>query len=203
MRGWAAMSSRSCSGSIKQPSDVIALADRICEATNAPFDLDGHQVVVGVSIGIAIAPTDAVDADQLLKNADMALYRAKAEGRGAYRFFEPEMDALMQARRVLEVDLRKALVNGEFEVYYQPIVDLENQAVTGCRSPRTLEPSRTRAGRAVGIHPAGGRNRLDRADRRMGASRRRAAKRRNGRAISPWRSTFHPRSSRCAIFHKS
>ena len=118
-------------GSIKQPSDVIALADRTCEASNAPFDLDGHQVVVGVSIGIAIAPTDAVHADQLLRNADMALYRAKADGRGAYRFFEPEMDALMQARRVLEVDLRKALVNGEFQVYYQPIVDLENQAVTG------------------------------------------------------------------------
>lgn len=118
-------------GSIKQPSDVIALADRTCEAANAPFDLDGHQVVIGVSIGIAIAPTDAVEADQLLKSADMALYRAKADGRGAYRFFEPEMDALMQARRVLEVDLRKALVNGEFEVYYQPIVDLVNQAITG------------------------------------------------------------------------
>ena len=91
----------------------------------------GHQVVIGVSIGIAIAPTDAVEADQLLKSADMALYRAKADGRGAYRFFEPEMDALMQARRMLEVDLRKALVNGEFEVYYQPIVDLINQAITG------------------------------------------------------------------------
>jgi EAL domain-containing protein (putative c-di-GMP-specific phosphodiesterase class I) len=61
----------------------------------------------------------------------MALYRAKADGRGAYRFFEPEMDALMQARRALEVDLRKALVNGEFEVFYQPIIRLENQAITG------------------------------------------------------------------------
>ena len=118
-------------GSIKQPNDVIALADRIFEAAEAPFDLDGNQVVVGTSIGIAIAPTDAVEADQLLKNADMALYRAKADGRGAYQFFEREMDALMQARRALEVDLRKALVNGEFEVYYQPIISLESQAITG------------------------------------------------------------------------
>jgi diguanylate cyclase (GGDEF)-like protein len=116
---------------IKQPNEVIALADRIFEAAQTPFDLDGNQVVVGTSIGIAIAPTDGAEADQLLKNADMALYRAKADGRGAYRFFEPEMDALMQARRALEVDLRKALVNGEFEVFYQPIIRLENQAITG------------------------------------------------------------------------
>jgi len=129
--------------SIKQPNDVIALADRIFEACQAPFDLDGNQVVVGTSIGIAIAPSDAVEADRLLKNADMALYRAKADGRGAYRFFEPEMDALMQARRALEVDLRKALVNGEFEVYYQPIISLENQAVTGVEALlRWNHPSR-------------------------------------------------------------
>jgi diguanylate cyclase (GGDEF)-like protein len=118
-------------GSIKQPNDVIALADRIFEAAEAPFDLDGNQVVVGTSIGIAVAPTDAAEADRLLKNADMALYRAKADGRGAYRFFEPEMDALMQARRALEVDLRKALINGEFEVSYQPIISLENKSITG------------------------------------------------------------------------
>ncbi len=118
-------------GGIKQPSDVIALATRIFEVIEAPFDLEGHQVVIGVSIGIAIAPTDAAEADQLLMNADLALHRAKADGRGTYRFFEPEMDALMQARRLLEVDLRKALVNGEFEVYYQPIVDLKKQDITG------------------------------------------------------------------------
>jgi predicted signal transduction protein with EAL and GGDEF domain len=100
-------------------------------AVEAPFDLAGHQVVVGTSIGITIAPTDALEADRLLKNANTALYRAKADGRGAYRFFEPEMDALMQARRALEVDLRNALVNGEFEIFYQPIISLEDQAVTG------------------------------------------------------------------------
>jgi diguanylate cyclase (GGDEF)-like protein len=118
-------------GSMKQPQDVIALAARLFKAVEEPFDLEGHQAVIGVSIGIAIAPTDAVEADQLLKNADMAMYRAKADGRGAYRFFEPEMDALMQARHALEIDLRQALVHGEFEVYYQPIVSLENEAITG------------------------------------------------------------------------
>ncbi len=114
-------------GNIKQLQDVIAVATRLFEVLEAPFDLEGHQVVIGVSIGIAIAPTDAMEADQLLKNADMAMYRAKTDGRGAYRFFEPEMDALMQARRALEVDLRQALVHGEFEVYYQPIVSLRTK----------------------------------------------------------------------------
>jgi diguanylate cyclase (GGDEF)-like protein len=111
-------------GSLTEPTEITALAARLIETIDAPFDLDGHHVVVGASIGIAVAPTDAADADQLLKNADMALYRAKAEGRGTYRFFEPKMDALMRARRVLELDLRKALINGEFELYYQPLVNL-------------------------------------------------------------------------------
>jgi diguanylate cyclase (GGDEF)-like protein len=118
-------------GSLTEATEITALAARLIETINAPFDLDGHQVVVGASIGIAVAPTDAADADQLLKNADMALYRAKAEGRGTYRFFEPKMDALMQARRVLELDLRKALINGEFELYYQPIVNLATDGISG------------------------------------------------------------------------
>jgi predicted signal transduction protein with EAL and GGDEF domain len=84
-----------------------------------------------VSIGISVAPADSSDPDQLLKNADMALYRAKTDGRGTYRFFEPEMDSLMQARRELEIDLRKALVHGEFELYYQPIVNLAHGHVSG------------------------------------------------------------------------
>jgi diguanylate cyclase (GGDEF)-like protein len=118
-------------GSIKQPNDAIVLAARLFEVASAPFDLDGHQVVIGVSIGIAIAPTDAVDPDQLLKNADLALYRAKMDDRGTYCFFEAGMDALLQARRALELDLRKALVNREFELYYQPLVNLEKEEITG------------------------------------------------------------------------
>jgi diguanylate cyclase (GGDEF)-like protein len=111
------------------PTEITALAARLIETVSAPFDLDGQQVVIGASIGIAVAPADAFDPDGLLKNADMALYRAKAEGRGTYRFFEPEMDALMQARRALELDMRRALTNGEFELYYQPLVNLESDEI--------------------------------------------------------------------------
>jgi len=115
----------------EQPRGAIVLADRLIETLAKPFDLDGHQVVIGTSIGIALAPSDGLDTDQLMKNADMALYRAKADGRGVSRFFEPEMDAKMQARRTLEIDLRKALVEDEFELYYQPLVNLQSDAVSG------------------------------------------------------------------------
>jgi diguanylate cyclase (GGDEF)-like protein len=114
-----------------EPADTTSLMARIIEVVSAPFDLDGHQVVIGVSIGVAVAPTDARDPDQLLKSADMALYRAKTDGRGTYRFFEHEMDARMQARRALELDLRKAIANGEFELYYQPLVDLVTEQISG------------------------------------------------------------------------
>jgi diguanylate cyclase (GGDEF)-like protein/PAS domain S-box-containing protein len=113
-----------------EPSDASDLAGRIIEAVSEPFDIRGHQVVIGVSIGIAVAPADGDQPDQLLRNADMALYRAKSEGRGNYHFFQPEMDAQMQARHALELDLRKALLAGEFEMYYQPIVDLSSGKVT-------------------------------------------------------------------------
>jgi predicted signal transduction protein with EAL and GGDEF domain len=88
-------------------------------------------VSIGTSIGIAIAPGDGEHPDELLKNADLALYRAKSEGRGTYRFFEPEMDQRMQARRSLEKDLRNALVNGEFTLHYQPLVNLERDEICG------------------------------------------------------------------------
>ena len=107
------------------------LATRIVEALSVPFDIGDHQVVVGASIGIALAPDDGNDADQLLKNADMALYRAKDDGRGGFHFFEPAMDAKAQARRFLELDLRKAINAGEFEVFYQPIVNLAENRVSG------------------------------------------------------------------------
>jgi diguanylate cyclase (GGDEF)-like protein len=108
-----------------------ALAARIVESLSVPFDLGDHNVVIGASVGIAIAPDDGDNADQLLKNADMALYRAKEDGRGRFHFFEPEMDVKAQARRVLELDLRNAITSGEFEVFYQPIVNLAENRITG------------------------------------------------------------------------
>jgi predicted signal transduction protein with EAL and GGDEF domain len=98
---------------------------------NEPFGIDGHQVVAGASVGIALAPEDGDDPDRLLKAADLALYRAKAEGRGTFRAFEPEMDRHAQARRAMELDLRRALVMGEFEVHYQPLLDLRTDRVSG------------------------------------------------------------------------
>jgi diguanylate cyclase (GGDEF)-like protein len=111
--------------------ETAALAKRIQEAIGAPFDIDDHYVVVGTSIGIAIAPSDGTNSDELLKNADLALYRAKTEGRGTFRFFQPEMDRRMQARRGLERDLRNALVNGEFALHYQPLVNIERDEICG------------------------------------------------------------------------
>lgn len=118
-------------GSVKNLTEINALASRLIEVIATPFDLEGHQAVVGLSVGIAVAPADATKPDELLKNADMALYRAKADGRGTFRFFEAEMDARMQKRRTLELDLRKALPNLEFELYYQPIVKLEGDEICG------------------------------------------------------------------------
>ncbi|WP_200845144.1 bifunctional diguanylate cyclase/phosphodiesterase [Roseomonas sp. 18066] len=118
-------------GSIEQPQDAITLASRLVEAICRPFELQGHQVVVGTSIGVAMAPQDGMEPDMLLKAADMALYRAKSDGRGRWRFFEPAMDAAMQQRRALEIELRRALLLGEFELFYQPIVDVASRQVTG------------------------------------------------------------------------
>jgi diguanylate cyclase (GGDEF)-like protein len=113
------------------PEQAGALAARIVELLAQPFDLDGHQVMVGTSIGIALAPDDADNPDTLMRSADMALYRAKTDGRGTYRFFELEMDARLQARRTLELDLRRAVANKEFELYYQPLVDLGSDRISG------------------------------------------------------------------------
>jgi diguanylate cyclase (GGDEF)-like protein len=117
-----------------QPADATSLATRLIEAVGAPYRLDGHQVVVGTSIGIAIAPSDGTDPNQLMKNADLALYRSKADGRNIYRFFEEQMDARMQEYRALELDLRKALANGEFTLNYQPIVNLKTGKIAACEA---------------------------------------------------------------------
>jgi diguanylate cyclase (GGDEF)-like protein len=112
-----------------QPMDATVLATRIIEIIGAPHDIDGQQVLIGTSIGIAVSPGDGATGDDLLKSADLALYRAKSEGRGAHRFFEREMDERMRARRNLERDLRQALANHEFELHYQPIIDVKRKEV--------------------------------------------------------------------------
>ena len=119
---------------VRHPRGVALLAQRLVETLGAPFDLDGHYVIVGASIGIAVAPEDGPDPDQLLRNADMALYRAKAAGRGAFRFFEPEMNSHAQLRRSLQLDLRRAIEAGEFELFYQPQVRLRDRRITGFES---------------------------------------------------------------------
>jgi len=116
---------------IAQPADAATLAARLVEAIGQPYDVDGHQVTIGTSVGIAVGPADGGHADQLTRNADLALYRAKSVGRGTFRFFEPGMDVQMQARRELEHDLRKALAAGEFELHYQPVLNLARNEITG------------------------------------------------------------------------
>ena len=116
---------------LQSMDDPSTLAQRIIEELSTPFEIGGHLVVVGASVGIAFAPHDGNDPDHLLKCADMALFRAKVDGRGTHRLFEPEMDARMQARRLLELDLRAALPRNEFLVYFQPLIDLGSGKVGG------------------------------------------------------------------------
>ena len=116
---------------LKTPESAATLADRIIAAVHDPFDIDGHRIAAGVSIGISIAPTDGLLPDILLTNADIALYLAKAEGRGTHRFFEPAIDLHLQQRRAVELDLRKALAAEEFALHYQPILDLASGRVSG------------------------------------------------------------------------
>jgi diguanylate cyclase (GGDEF)-like protein len=119
---------------VENPADVMDLVIRIYEAIRIPYQCLGHQLVTDASIGIALAPQDGTDLDQLLKNADLAMYGAKADGRRTYRFFEPGMDARVRARRALELDLRRAIADGEFAIEYQPVVDLRSGAVSGCEA---------------------------------------------------------------------
>ena len=119
---------------LDKPESAGSFAQRIITAINQPYDLDGHQVVVSTSVGIAISPNDGNTTEQLLRNADMALYRAKSDGRSTYRYFEPEMDQQLQARRSLEIDLRNAVANGEFQLFYQPQVDAVTERITGCEA---------------------------------------------------------------------
>ena len=116
---------------ISKPTQTMALASRLIDMLDKPFEVDGHQIVIGTSIGIAFAPQDGLEPDQLLRCADLALYRAKLDGRGIYRLFHTEMDAQMQARRLMELDLRQAVHGDQLEVFYQPFVNLQDRTIVG------------------------------------------------------------------------
>jgi diguanylate cyclase (GGDEF)-like protein len=119
---------------LNSPEDASNLARRIVGELSRPYEVDDNELVIGASIGIALSPKDGTQADILLKSADLALYRAKSDGRSGWRFFEPEMDARVKARRKLELDLRSALTNDAFELHYQPIIDLKTERICACEA---------------------------------------------------------------------
>jgi len=116
---------------LARPEDAVLLARRLLEAIGEPYLLDGHSVVIGASIGIAMAPGDGEESEKLLKHADMALSRAKNDSRGTFSFFESGMDARAQGRRKIEIDLRDAIQGEVLRPYYQPLIDLSSGRITG------------------------------------------------------------------------
>jgi diguanylate cyclase (GGDEF)-like protein len=128
---------------IADPSEAVSLAERIQEAISAPCELGGHRLTINASIGITLCPDEGRDAESLLKSANMALHKAKAEGGGTFKFFERVIDDRMKLRRALELDLGVALDNGELELQYQPIVNLQTDMISGCEALlRWNHPSR-------------------------------------------------------------
>ncbi len=156
--------------SIGQPSDSTALARRLIEAVGAPYEINGHRIIIGTSIGIAIVPADGADVDEIIINADLALYRSKADGRGRYQFFEPEMNARMQARRVLDLDLRKALAERRVRGFLSAADQHRHPFGLRVRGAVAVASSAARHGIARRFHSAGGGDRPDRSSRRMGAA---------------------------------
>jgi len=128
---------------IRAPNEATGLAQRLIGLVKAPFEIDGHSINVGLSVGIGLAPQDGQDGEDLLKCTDMALYRAKSDGRGVYRLFHAEMDASHQARRVWEGEFRQALHAGQLELFYQPLIEMPTRRVSGyeallCRPPSSF-----------------------------------------------------------------
>ena len=129
-------------GEANQWEDAGSLADRVVEIMTKPYDIHGNKVSIGTSIGIALAPADGIEPSELMKKADLALYRTKSEGRNGYRFFDAQMTADADALHRLEHDLREAILRDELEVHYQPIIDVKTctpvgvEALTRWRHPQ-------------------------------------------------------------------
>ncbi|MDH6258353.1 EAL domain-containing protein [Bradyrhizobium sp. BR13661] len=116
------------------PNEASACATLLIDMLKAPYEIDGQEMVIGASIGIALSPGDGTTSEELMRNADMALYRAKSDGGGVHHFFEREMDLQAQKRRDMELDLRRAFANGEFELHYQPLVSIASDRISGFES---------------------------------------------------------------------
>ncbi|GKQ49532.1 bifunctional diguanylate cyclase/phosphodiesterase [Bradyrhizobium sp. Ce-3] len=119
---------------VRDQTETMQLLAAIYQAIRRPIECSGHLITTDASIGIAVAPADGLELDQLLRNADLALYGAKSDGRRTYRFFEAGMDARAKARRSLELELRQAIVDGSFELHYQPLLHLEDSRVSCCEA---------------------------------------------------------------------
>ena len=151
-----------------QRASAIIMAERLLEAVAAPYDIDGHEINIGTSIGIALAPEHGADVDQVIKNADLALYKAKSDGRSTYCLFEIAMAAEAEDRHALEIDLRNALTQDEFELHYHPIVDIKTmEAVSVECLARWRHPQRGLIA-PDGFHSACRRDRSDQPARGMG-----------------------------------
>ncbi|HLO77657.1 MAG TPA: diguanylate cyclase, partial [Magnetospirillum sp.] len=116
------------------PVGATSVAESVIASIADPFGLEEHEVLTSTSIGITLYPDDAADADQLLKNADMAMFRSKAEGRNNYHFYIAQMDAEVQARKIIERDLRLALGTDQLELHYQPLIEVTTGEIVGCEA---------------------------------------------------------------------
>ena len=159
---------------LAHPKEAATVAERLVATLAEPFRISGHEVVIGASIGIALAPRDGSDADLLLKNADMALYRAKSDGRRAWRFFEHGMDVLAQARRNLQLDLRSALASNAFNVHYQPLLNMRTKRISTCEALMRWPHPGARHDLAGRVHSRSRGDGADRRDRRPTCCAKRA-----------------------------
>jgi diguanylate cyclase len=157
---------------VEQPRSADILAQRLIETLSQPYDIGGQVVAVGASVGITLADHNDLDVDQLLRRADMALYVAKRDGRGTWRWFEPAMDFEAQMRRGLEMDLRDAIENGRLELYYQPRINIADGRVSGFEALLRWHHPRRGLLTPGGLHAMRRRYRPDRAGRGLGAAYR-------------------------------
>ena len=186
--------------SIDRPSEAAGLADRLIEMFDTPFEVAGHQIVIGTSIGIAFAPQDGVDGDELLKKADLALYRAKVDGRGICRLFHAEMDARDAGAAAARARPSQGAPRAPVRAVLSAGGGSPRRCGRGVRGAAALASSRARAGVAGQLHPARRGDRPDRARSANGCCARRVPPPHPGRAISASRSISRRRSSRAPIW---